>query len=226
MHWTDIGLILVAGLDLGMALLIWLKNPRNKINVSLGVAILLLAIWTFGIAMLREAVTPQAIIFWARSLNVGGITLIIPFLLFTIYFPYQTFNLSSQTKWFILFSIIGILVVLFVPDLWFIRNSVVISPPHNNYQISLGYYLFNIYFLFYLCWSYYNLFRKFTASVGFVRTQLGFILAGTGVISFFGTALGAISPIFFNLKYFWLGPYFALPMIVCLLYFGFYYRPK
>lgn len=226
MHWTNIGLILVAGLDFGMALLIWLRNPRHKINISFAITIFFLAVWTFGAGMFRESQTVEAAIFWARALNIGGIILIIPFLLFTIYFPYQTFRLSNLTKGIITLAVIGILVVLFAPDFWFIRNTLVISPPNNNYQVTWGYYLFNIYFLFYIGWAYLNLLRKFLVSTGFVRIQLRFILIGTGVISFFGTVLSSISPIFFNLKYFWIGPYFALPMIVILIYFIFHYPVK
>lgn len=226
MHWTNIGLILVAGLDLGMALLIWLRNPKNKINISFALAIFFLAGWTFGTGMYREATDLESIRLWVRVLNFFGITLVIPFLFFTVYFPYQSFLLSLKTKIIIFFSWLILVFIFFIPNFYFIDDRFIINPPFNDNKFGHGYKIFIIYFLFYIFWAYYNLFYKYKNSHGYTRIQLGYIIIGTGIISFFGTIFGGISPIFINAKYFWLGPYFALPMIMFFIYFGFYYQRK
>lgn len=226
MHWASIGLILVAGLDIGVALLIWLRNYRNKINQSFALMLLFLAVWTFGCAMFREAPTAEAVMLWVRTLNVGGIILIVPFLLFSIYFPFQTYQLTGLLKTAIFLPMFGVLIVLFIPDVWFSPSSIIINPPHNNFRINFGYYIFTLYFLIFIGWAYYNLIRKYLSSEGFTRSQLKLIIAGTSIASFFGTLFGAISPLLYEAKYFWIGPYFSLPMIVYLVYFAFYYRSK
>lgn len=88
MHWTNIGLLVITGLDLGLAFLIWLKNPKHKINIFLSVAIFFLAIWTLGTSMFREAQMIATAVFWGKILNLGGILLVPSFFYFSIYFPY------------------------------------------------------------------------------------------------------------------------------------------
>lgn len=226
MHWTNIGLILVAGFDLGLSLLIWLKNPKNKINISLAVAIVFLAVWTLGSGLMREAQDTWSAMFWGKFLNVGGITLIIPFFFFTLYFPYQSYVLSVRAKALIFLSMVSVLVILFYPNWYLLDEGITLSPHSNNYHFNHGYKIFVVYFLFYIIWAYVNLYKKYRTSQGYVRFQLKYILAGTGIISFFGTIFGTIAPLFTEGKYFWIGPYFALPMIVILTYFVFYYKAK
>lgn len=226
MDWASIGLILVAGLDLGMALLIWLRNPKNKINIFFGLTIFFLAVWSFGCALFKEASSIEVVITSIRILNIGGIIMVIPFFLFSLYFPYETHRLSLISKIFTFLSMIVMIVVLFYPDLWFIRKSIVVMPPNNYFEINFGYWFFSLYFLFYIIFAYYNLLMKYKVSVGFNRVRLYYILIGTGPLAFFGTIVGLVSPFIYNAKYFWVGPYFSIPMLICLIYFAFYYKVK
>lgn len=224
MHWTNIGLILVAGLDLGMALLIWLRNPRNKINVSFALATIFVGIWSMGSGMLRESITSSGVILWGIILNLGAILLTVFFLLFTFYFPYQIRIISFYKKLYIIISTSICIIILFVPNLWFFRDNIVINPPQNDYTINFGYYIFLMIFFIDMIWAYLNLVKKFRLSGGYASIQLLNIIISTGVLSLFGTFFGAITPLFFKLKYFWIGPYFSLPMIFLLVYFIFHYK--
>jgi|SRR3989338_9645020 len=221
MSLINIGLIFVAGLDLGIALLIWLRNPKNKINISLPVGIVFLAIWTFGSAMMREATSVSSALFWGKILNIGGIVLIVPFWLFSEYFPYQIKKLSKIKISLAFLMMVIILIVLYIPNLYLLESGIVLNPSSNNYHFNHGYKLFVAYFLFFMFLAYYNFFTKYKNSQGFLRTQLYYIIVGTGVVSLFGTIFGAITPLFYEGRYFWIGPYFALPMIVILTYFVF-----
>jgi superfamily I DNA and RNA helicase len=89
MHWTNLGLIFIAGLNIGLASLVWLRNPKNKINITFFATVLLVATWTLGMAFFRESKTEQLAWFGTWLQNGSGAMLVIPFFLLSIYFPYQ-----------------------------------------------------------------------------------------------------------------------------------------
>lgn len=209
-----------------MALLIWLRDPKNKINIALGLAILFLAEWTFGSGMFRESKNIEAAIFWVKVVEFGGISLIIPFFMFSYYYPFQKTIFSKKKLFYIFLSWFIVLLFLFTPNLYFFNDGITINPPKNNYIFNYGYNVFVMYFLFYISWAYINLFKKYKESHGFIRTQLSYIIIGTGIISLFGTFFGVITTLFFDAKYFWIGSYFSVPMIIILIYFAFYYKAK
>src|SRR3989338_388236 len=129
MSLINIGLIFVAGLDLGMAFLMWLRNPKNKINISFAVAIFFLATWTLGVAMFGEAATMKSAWFWVWIQNFAGGLMVIPFFIFSIYFPYQNFVLKNWHKFLIFLSIGALAINVFVPGIWI---KVIYLQPHNN----------------------------------------------------------------------------------------------
>ena len=224
MSWTNIGLIFVAGLDLGMAVLMWLRNPRNKINISFAIAIFFLATWTFGVAMFREVNTLNSAWFWTWVQNGSGALMVVPFFIFSIYFPYQNFVLKTWHKILIFISIVIVLLFVFIPGAWV---RVIFLRPHDNYynlnRWGIGY--FALHFYFYLGFAFVNLIKKYLSSSGFIKDQLKYIIFGCSIISFFGSIFGVIIPLISaRLGPYWFGPYFSVFMIIFLVYFGFYYN--
>ena len=164
----NIGLIFVAVLNLGMALLIWLRNPKNKINISFALTIFFLATWTFSISVFREATTVLGAWIWTWVQNGSGALVVIPFFLFTNYFPHQGFRFTLLHKFVIGISISVVLWVVITPGLW--TEQIVLMPYANDYynnRWGLGY--FTIHFYTYLIYSFYLLYNKFYNSSGFTR---------------------------------------------------------
>ena len=219
MHWINIGLILVAGLNIGLALLVWLRNPKHKINITLAVAIFLVGTWTLGMAFFREAQTVQTAWIWTWIQNGSGAMLVIPFFLLSVYFPYQSKILKAWQWLLIGASAVVMLLVTIIPGIWV--KEITLRPSDNTYELGrLGITYFNLHFYFYLILAFYTLFKKYQISAGFIRVQLAYMLAAAAVIGIFGSVFAALMPLVSNeLGPYWLGPYFSLPMILIFIYF-------
>jgi len=220
MQWINLGLIFVAGLNVGLALLIWMLNPKNKINITFALSIFFLAVWALGIAMFREAQQEKIALMWTWVQNGSGSLIVIPFFLFSLYFPYQDKVLKKWQIFLIIMSIVAILAVVVASNAWV--KEIRLDPPNNDYNINFwGVLYFNIHFYFYLILAFYNLFNKYKKSQGFMKTQLLYVILATGIIASFGGIFGAIIPLFLlrSAGPYYLGPYFSLPFVILTVRF-------
>ncbi|MFA6255296.1 MAG: histidine kinase N-terminal 7TM domain-containing protein [Patescibacteria group bacterium] len=219
MYWTNIGLIIVAGLNIGLALLVWLRNPKNKINITFAITVFLVGTWTLGMALFREAQTVQTAWIWTWVQNGSGAMLVIPFFFLSIYFPYQSKILKSWQVLLIGISIVVMILVTIIPGIWV--KEIILRPSNNTYLLGrLGITYFNIHFYFYVILAFYTLFQKYKISQGFIRTQLTYMMTAAAIIGIFASFFAALAPLFFlQLGPYWLGPYFSLPMIILLVRF-------
>lgn len=220
MYWVNLGLIFVAGLNIGLALLVWLRNPKNKINITFAIGLFFLATWTLGIAMFRESKTEPNALIWTWVQNASGSYIVIPFFLFSLYFPYQNYVLKKWHIVLIALSVIVITCVVVISNAWI--KEIRLSPSNNDYSINFwGILYFNLFFYFYVVLAFYNLIRKYLIAQGFTKTQLFYIIVFTGIIALFGSIFGALIPLIMlkSAGPYWLGPYFSLPMILGMIKF-------
>lgn len=224
MSIINIGLLLIAGLDLGMALVIWQINKKNKINISLALTLFLIGTWSLGVGMFKEAQELQTAWFWMHFLNTSGSLMVLAFFLFSVYFPYQQIKLELRHKLIIFISLILLLIIVYTPRLWV---SEVILSTHNNDYINnrIGNSLFAFIFYFFLVFSYVNLFKKYKSSEGFAKIQLKYIMVGSLIIAIFGSFFGIIMQLATTKSGpEQIAPYFSLFFVLDLIYFGFFYK--
>ncbi len=219
MSLVNLGLIFVAGLDFGVALLIYSLNPRNRNNILISLTILSLAAWTLGMGMFRNAYTETEAWIWVWVQN--GFGSIIPVFLFlvSIYFPYQSVRVKPKHILLIVLSVVWMLVVVVVPG--FLVKNIKIVVPNNYYDMNrLGIAYFNIHFYFYLVLSYIFFYKKYVKSSGIIRMQLNYSILSATTVGIIGSVFGALIPLIFNtLGYYWIGPYFAVPAMLILISF-------
>lgn len=218
MSWINIGLIFVAGLNVGLALLIWLRNPKDKINITFALSAFFLGIWSLSEAIFREAVTEQSAFFWARLENISGSMVLIFFFFFTLYFPYQSKRLNLISKVLISLSLVVLYYIILFSDIYLIGVSL---QPHSNdfslHQIGIAYYA--LYFIVYASLSFYLLAKKYFSTDGIFRKNLKTVLFATGFVGLFCTAFGVFIPLIFGRNNPWFAPYFSLPMVFILTHF-------
>jgi hypothetical protein len=221
MSLINLGLVFVAGVDLGMCFLILFLNPRNKINLFISLTTFALAGWTFGMGMFRSAgIEWQA---WVWTWVQNGFGSLIPVFLFfvSIYFPYKSVVLKSWQLAAIFLSLVWMFIVVLIPGFWI--KSIIMNVPNNSYQMNrLGIGYFNLHFYFYLVLAYIIFYKKFIVSSGILRTQLTYFIFSTIIVAVMGSIFGAIIPLLYNnLGLYWIGPYFAVPTMLILLSFIF-----
>ena len=187
----NIGAILLSGLDIGLAFLIWTRNYKNKINILFSLSVLCVAVWTFGEAMFREAPDLLSARFWAHLENFFGSLVVVFFFLFSVYFPYQNFRFNNFYKLLVALSVAIHFIIIFTPGLYI--NEIVLDKPFNNFILHpIGRTYYTIYFIIYLSLAFYLLISKFIKSQGILKKNLLTVLIATGILAFFGTLFGII----------------------------------
>jgi len=219
MSLINIGLIFVAGLDLGLAILILLLNPKNKINIYLALTVLFLSSWTFGMAMFRNASSEHWALIWTWMQNGSGSLIVVALFFLSAYFPYQSVVLKKWQIALIGLSIIMMMAVVVIPGAWV--KKIILNSPDNEYELSrFGLIYFNLHFFFYLFASFRNFIKKYRANQGFIRKQLSYFLISAGIIAIFGSIFAAFIPLVLGeLGPYWIGPFFAVPTVLILLRF-------
>lgn len=217
MDITFIILMFVAGLNVGLALVVLLRNYRDKINISLALSILSLGLWTMGEAIFDVSSNFQEAFFWARFENTFGSLVVISFFFFALFFPYQHRKLNSFEKFLIAIS----LIILF-PLLWskWHVEDVILNRGDNDFSLNIvGITYYALYFIIYLLISFYWLMRKYIKSVGVFKRNLITVIFGTGSIAMFGTIFGIFIPLLFGRDNPWYVPLFSIPMVFILTFF-------
>lgn len=219
MSLINIGLILVAGLNLGMAILIFLRNPRNKINIYFSLAVLMLGLWSFGEGMTRMASTEMLGVFWGRFENISGFLTAFFFLFFAVHYPYQLFKLTKVHK-FIIFSIAASTIIITMTPLYI--YGAILQPPATDFlSNNFGNQYFAITFIVFVLCSYYLLIRKYCDSQGIIKKNLLSIIIATGIIASMGVFFGVVVTMFTARNNEWFVPYFSIPMVIILVWFIF-----
>lgn len=208
MKWDNIFLIVLSIIQLGLGVYIYFRNPRHEINISYSLFILSVLSWIIGIAVFRSTANISTAFIWAKLYYVSATLTAPTFLCFTFVFPYKKILLKLIHKILIILPSIIIIVFLLFTKLLIIK--VVSRSWGNEVLLSPNYYLFVIYFLIFIIWSFYNLFNKYKISDGIHRWQLRWLIAGTLTSFVLGIIFDLILPWAGNYQLIWYGPAFSV----------------
>lgn len=219
MSLINVVLVLVAGLNLGMALLIWMRNPKNKINIYFALSVLMIGLWSFGEAMLRQASTDFLALFWARTENLFGFLIAAFFVFFTIYYPYENLKPSLIFK-SLVFLVAAIGVFIITTPIYI--NEVIVSPPATDFiGLFWGRLIFTLTFFIILLSGFAILVKKYFSAKGIIKKNLLSILVATGIFGTLGGYFGVVLPFFTGRDNPWFAPLFSVPMVIVLVWFIF-----
>jgi len=224
MDWKNIILLIVAGLNLGSALMVYFLNPKNRINIYYSAFVFWVSVWIFGVALFRSMETKTGVHLIIYTYYAAGGLIPIFFYLFSIYFPYQHELLTLKKRIFTGLGILAILIVTLPP---FLVDDVILAPPNNVVILDLiGHTIYIIIFFFFAVPAFINLIGKLRKSDGIFRVQLKCVIYGSGVAYFFGILFDLFYPLFGDYSMVWLGPYFTVVMLIFLDYLIFFYSRK
>ncbi|MFA6525761.1 MAG: histidine kinase N-terminal 7TM domain-containing protein [Patescibacteria group bacterium] len=224
MDVKNIILLIVAGLNLILSLLVYSKNTKNIINVAYGSVILSVGIWSYGIAMFRYSDNVITALLWARTYYIAAALIALFFLIFSIHFPYKSFILSKIKSLLIILPFIVVVIIIFIPDMMIGKIS--INIPTNVVTLQSSYTIYTMYFLSYMAISFYYLTKKYASSQGIHAIQLKYTLNATATATFFGATFNLILPMLGNYKLIWLGPYFTLITFAYVSYYLFFNKHR
>ncbi|MBU1163956.1 hypothetical protein KKA15_00145 [Patescibacteria group bacterium] len=221
MSLINIGLLLIAGLNILLALLIWQRNKKNKINISFAITVAVVGVWSLTMGLFRASTDFSSAWLWTWIQFSAGVLIVIPFYFFSIYFPFQKLLLKKWHIAIIILSIAVILLVILLPGVW-IKDIYFVGGEPEYLTDRWGLLYANLHVLVFIFLAFYNFLNKYLESEGFTKKQLSYVMIAMGIIAIFGPLFSTVIPFIVAAKStHWLGPYFSLPMAVFLSYFIF-----
>jgi len=217
MSLENIILILVAGLNFGLALEVWLINPKNKINIYFALSSLFFGLWSLFEGLAREAQTASLAYLFARGDNGCSLLVVVFFFLFAFYFPYPIKKLGYLSVTLIIATTLFMEYVMWFTD-WHL-NEIILIPHNNDYTLSLfGRILFACFMFYYTFAAFYLLLKKYFKGLDFAKNILSVLIA-TGIVGVFCTFFGVIIPLLFGRNNPWFAPLFSIPMVIIIAWF-------
>lgn len=192
-------LILVLFLNLMLALVVFIKNPKNHTNVSFSLFIIFVVLWMF-INFLSNQFTDYKTAFFVNKL-IFIVTPYISFslLYFTLVFPF----VLPKFKQILSLSIIPIVISNILSFANFVIRDITFLPDGLTGVIfGNGVYFYGIQFITYIIFSLGLLLYKYKKADLSQRRQIQHIFIGIGFLTIIGTFTNFIIPFFLDI--FWI----------------------
>lgn len=161
-----------------LALFVYFKDRKNKINITYATFILSAFLWTFGEAFLIVAPTKEIAIFWNRVCNFGI------FFIATGFVHFILTLLQIDNKKFQRIIIVGSYIFSFL-SVGLLFTDRFLPPPipkfSLNYFIEPGPYIYALFVFIWFCqvaYAFYELLKAYLVSAGTRRNQLKYLLIG------------------------------------------------
>jgi signal transduction histidine kinase len=213
----DLILLIVALLNLGLAVFI-LKRGRFKItHVTFGLTVLCVAAWSSGLFLFRTAPSLALAKFWSQVYYIAAALIASNFYYFSMVFPYPITTLTPFRK--LLIYLFPITMIALFPVSSFLIKGVIESPSGKEVVLNgFDYAVYSVWFVSIMGWAFWHLYQKYKLSEGAQRMQIRYVLAGTLISTVFGALFNLILPWFNNYRLIWLGPPFTIIMIGLITY--------
>ncbi|TSC54448.1 MAG: Sensor protein [Microgenomates group bacterium LiPW_31] len=217
MDLKNIIILISAGINLSLGILIFLKGRQKIVNKAYTLLAFAVFFWSIGMVLYRLALTLEESIFWCKILYAAPIFIVGSFLYFTYIFPEEK---AWPAKKLLIAIIPACLLMLYL--VLFTETIVkdVIFNLGKEKTIIFGWlyysYVFFISGLF--IWAYVNLLEKRRTIVGIARAQITYVFWGTFLASILGMTTNLSLPTFGIFYFNWLGQILSVIMSVFIAY--------
>ncbi|KKT35968.1 MAG: hypothetical protein UW24_C0001G0004 [Parcubacteria group bacterium GW2011_GWA2_44_12] len=212
-------LLIIAVCNIAWAFFIWLRNPKDKINIFFGAMVLMVAFWTGVNALDPWMQSAYSAVMMNRMGFLSGTLIIFFFFVFSHYFPYEAKYLRQNFIVQAMFAVICMIYIIFSDFLItgaYLRDGVWVY----DYNMA-GFVLYGFYLLFYTSYSFGNLLWYVLRVRGVMSQRVIHVLLGTGLAIIFSVVTNFLLPKW-GYNTFWIGPYSALFMMGYISYNVFY----
>lgn len=211
----DLLLILIAGLNLFLALLILSRGYKNKANLYFALFIMGAAVWPFSIALFQMSNTLAEAYFWDVFIYLSGTLVPVSFLFFAWLFTHKK-ALPALATILCLGIPIALSISLILPGIFI--QSVNITPDTKSVSLGPLYIVWVTYFCIFMALGSYWLWRSFLISRGREHQQLAYILLAILFPVIGSLPFNIFLPLFGNYRLIAIGPIFLTIMIAIVSY--------
>lgn len=219
MSYQNIILLIAAGVNLLMSILVFARGVRNnKINLYFSLLTFFNFLWAACLYVLYMFISESITIFFTSVVYPIGIIIVVMLYMFILHFPYQIKKLRKVIKLFFLVSILWTSIFCTL----FFNNFVLgvdINPVVVSHFAYIPYTIFFVNFLLLMLLVINILLLKIHLSEGMAKFQLKLL--------FFGVFIGLIVGFSFNLLFFYFGKidmyYYMGPLFTLVINFVAFY---
>ncbi len=203
-------LIFEAILLLFLAFYVWLRNPKQAINISFFVMVFGSAIWVFSNA--TDYVYEK--LFLTQFTYIGAILIASGFYYFSYYFPYRRSSMNMILSWFVNIISVFLIASLFINNLFY--SNINYNDVNSKVFAGPTFHIFNIFFIVVWILGIINLILKYKIADGIHHWQIKNTFFALSISLVAGTTTNLILPWIFDVWTFgWVGPMFSI------VFFGF-----
>ena len=204
--------IVVSVLNLGLALVVYLNNRRNTVNVSFFIFTLAITFW--GVTYIVAQQT--GLLFWGRMVFFFGLLMGFGFILFSSSFPKRIRKLNNYEQSFLWLPFLVLLALLFFTPL--ILRGYVVHADNLEPQLGSAYILLILYVIVAVVYGIVRLLLRYKKSFGIERLQFKYLLFGLIIFSLFAVTTNVILPIVGVYQLNALGPIFSVFLVAAVTY--------
>ena len=215
MSATLLSLLLVAIVNAGLGLLVYLRNPKHLVNKLFACFVLCASGWTLCNYMIHSATDMNRMqLFWGRVIFAAASLIALSFFYFSTAFPDR--KSIHIGKLFLLFTSCGIIIALIAPSNLIVKAIKLADDPTQAkpaYEpiFGMAYPVFAIYFLSCFGYGLLTLGMKWRRSRGIHRLQIQYIFLGVFLTAISGTTTNLLIPLLFHTsRYSLYGPLFSI----------------
>lgn len=204
-------LVVTAGINVVLAIVVYMRNSRSEINRSYSFLTLSTASWIVGLYFFYILKSIFWVSFFGYLAYISALGIGLSLLYFSTVFPYRQRLTQKLEKVSICAGLVIVILFLFKSNILVIREDYILWSDFPTINVYV-YLVYSIYFLAVMTLAFSRLAAKWRQSMGAQRRQIRLLTLSI----FFGSALGIyfnlILPFFGNFALAWLGPVFTLAM--------------
>ena len=215
-------LLLIAGLvNLIMAIIVFSRGVKNKINLYFGLLAFFNFIWIISLAIGRLSDFNMLWYYGGALLAYPAALGIAVFLFyFCFYFPVQNKKLSTLKNFFIILPAVILSVVVFIEDVFILSyDKNIINTEYTLYINKPSYIIYAVYFVLMIILALRELYSKIKISEDLFKKQIIILFIAILIGLIFGIYCDLVLCYFANYHYIWFGPIFTLFMNLVVFYF-------
>ena len=203
-----VGLFLVALIEVALAVVVWVRNPRRPVNRWFAAFATTLAVWGMLVGVRRSLADPVVVLAVVRVLWATAALVPVTFAQFAVVFPRPTARRPALAQ---VVTFLGLFMSGLSFSPWIVADVRLEEASYLQPVYGPAFRLVAVYMIACSAWALSHLAGKLRHATGFARAQLHYVFLGAGLTAAGALTLGLVVPLVTGSSRLGVyGPYFTL----------------
>ena len=203
-----VGLFLVALIEVALAVMVWLRNPRRAVNRWFATFAMTLALWGTLVGVRRSLSDPVVVLAVVRVLFAVAALVPVTFTHFAVVFPRPETRRPALAQ---MLTFLGLFMSGLSFSPWIVADVRLQMANYLQPVYGPAFWLLGAHMILCSTWALAHLAGKLRHTTGFARAQIHYVFLGAGLTAAGALTLGVVVPLVTGSSRFGVyGPYFTL----------------